>query len=170
MTGGKDFKNCNREEPLFGVMCVRETSNATQDTQPIAALFEKENHQFPAVPSSEFYHSFSNKNIISQPLADSSDVNQTSRTYGPYDVKEKPQIASCAKRCLAERDLESIFTAPEQIYSQNTQSFRILDEEPIKTHLKEYCIQDGNHLTSEEQEDTTDSESAGKSLFYKKLT
>ncbi|XP_060102060.1 uncharacterized protein C12orf40 homolog [Heteronotia binoei] len=162
MTAGKDFKNCNREEPLFGIMYERETLNATQDTQPIAALFEKENNQFPAVPSSEFYSSFGNQNILSQPLMDSSNINQTSGIYGPYDVKEMPQIASGAERCPAERDLESIFTAPEQIYLQNSQRFGMLDKESLfKNRLKESCVRERSLLMSEEQEDIANSERAG---------
>lgn len=169
VTAAKDFKN--REEPLFGTLCVREALNATQDTQPTAALFEEENHPFQLVPSPEFYHSFCNKNIISQSLTDASHVNQTSSMYGPYDVKEMPEIASCVKRCSTERDLESIFTAPEQIYGQNKHIFSTLDEEPIKKHLKAYCIRDRNHLMlSEEQEDTTDSENTGKSVMQESNT
>ncbi|XP_077194313.1 regulator of DNA class I crossover intermediates 1 isoform X2 [Paroedura picta] len=169
VTAGKDFKNCKREEPSLGIMCEKETLNGTKDTQPIAALFEEENHPFPAVFSSEIYHSFSNKNIISQPLTDSCNVNQTSSIYNPpYNVKERPQMASCAKRSPAERNLESIFTVPEQIYLQNTQSFCVLPEEPTKNHLQEYWIQDRNLLMlPEEQKDSTSSESTGGCITQK---
>nr|XP_056702458.1 uncharacterized protein C12orf40 homolog [Euleptes europaea] len=169
VTTDKDFKNCNRQEPLFGIMHERETLNATQDTQPIALLLKEENQKVPDIPSSESYHSFSNKNVINQLFADSVDVNQTSSIFGPYNVKEMPQISSCAKRCPAERDLESIFTTHEQIYSQNTKSFSTFDQEPIKNHLKDYCIQNKNPLIlSEQEEDTTDSENAGRFISQNK--
>uniref|UniRef100_A0ACB8FR19 Uncharacterized protein n=1 Tax=Sphaerodactylus townsendi TaxID=933632 RepID=A0ACB8FR19_9SAUR len=161
VTAETDFKNCNREESSFGITHDGEMLNATQDTQPTAVLFEEEYHQFSATPSSESY-SFSNKNVINQLFADSIDGNQTPGTCSPYNVKEMPQILSCVKRCPAERDLESIFTTHEQIYSRNTERFSTLDQDPIKNHQKDYYIQDRNPLIlSEKYEDTTDSESTG---------
>ncbi|XP_054843769.1 uncharacterized protein C12orf40 homolog [Eublepharis macularius] len=161
MATGKDLEHGSRRELWFGITHDRETLNAIQDTRPVATVFEEKNHQFLTTPSSECYHSFSNKNIINQPFIHAVDDHQTSSMYGFYDVKEMPPISSCAERCPAERELESIFTAPEQIYSQNAQSFSTLDQEPIKNQRRDYSIQDRNPvILSEQQEEATDSESA----------
>ncbi|XP_053109595.1 uncharacterized protein C12orf40 homolog isoform X2 [Hemicordylus capensis] len=162
ITVGTDFGDQSKGGPLFSVVNDREILKATQgeSTQPWAALFEEENQCFPTHSSSELYCSFTDKNIMEELFTDPGVANQISNVGGPY-VKDMHQRASFAQSCPAERSLQGIFTAPEQIFSKHTKSLSANSQELIKNQLKDYCIQERNPVIfSEQQENTADFNSA----------
>ncbi|XP_062990210.1 regulator of DNA class I crossover intermediates 1 [Elgaria multicarinata webbii] len=162
VTAATDFGNGHREEPLFGN--VENTLKATQSEspQPIEALFEEENQQYPTISTSQSYHPFAKKNIIHQLFTDLSDNNQISNLHSPYHSKEIHQMTSSAQTCSAERDLKGIFTAPEHIFFPKSRSLNTVNEEPIKSHLKDYYSQERIPIIySDKQQNTTVFENRG---------
>ncbi|XP_066489841.1 regulator of DNA class I crossover intermediates 1 [Tiliqua scincoides] len=171
VTAGTNFGNHKKEGSLFASVNYDEIIKATQGESgyPIAALFEEKNEQLTNLPSSEFHCSFANENIWDQLLTDPSATNEISNEYGPYGSQEMHQRASCAQSAPAERVLQSIFTAPEQIFTQCTQSLSVIKQEPMKNWLKDDSIQERNLLRfTEQQENNPDSESTGGLINEKK--
>lgn len=164
VTAGTDFGNNREDGSLFAVVNEGEILKTSQGDSghPIATLFEEENEQFPSHPS-EFHGSFSNENIWEQPLTDPSATNEISNVHKPYDSQEIHQRASCVQHGSAERVLQGIFTAPEQIFTQSTQSLSVIKQVPRKNLLNDNCVQDQNCLRfAEQEENNPDFENAGR--------
>ncbi|KAJ6666295.1 hypothetical protein lerEdw1_000567 [Lerista edwardsae] len=170
VTAGTDFGNIRKEGSLFADVNEGEILKTSQGDSghPTATLFEEENEQFPSLLS-EFHCSFPNENIWEQPLTDPSATNEIPNVYSPYGSQEIHQRASCAQHGPAERVLQGIFTAPEQIFTQRTQNLRVIKQEPMKNWLKDNCIQEQNRLRfAEQEENNPDFESTEGFISQKK--
>ncbi|KAH0616518.1 hypothetical protein JD844_027670 [Phrynosoma platyrhinos] len=158
-----DFGSNHQKDPLLGIV-----NNTIKDTQgesshSIATLFEEKNQQFLTIPASQSCHSFVKKTVLDQLFTDSGNANQISSMHSPYDNEEMHQMTCSVQRYSAERDLQGIFTAPEQILFPNSQSLNGVNQKTIKNQLKDYYLKETNNVTCTNQQDNTiDVENTGE--------
>ncbi|KAM6292622.1 regulator of DNA class I crossover intermediates 1 [Porphyrio hochstetteri] len=171
LTTSNDLENSEGiEEPLFAV--VKETAGlkAPQVGSDCSflALFEDESKLIHNNPSTKHYNPFVNQSSSAIFFMDPDDRNQmTNRNY-PYDTREAYH-AVIAKPRSADRHLEGIFTAPEQVLrkSNNSSSASYKKTSGLyKTHLQDY--HEGQHyfMPSENKEKPSDLEESGTFAYH----
>ncbi|XP_042322593.1 uncharacterized protein C12orf40 homolog isoform X2 [Sceloporus undulatus] len=153
-TADTDFGSNHQEDTL------KDTQG--ESSHPIATLFEEKNQQFLTIPVSQSCHSFAKKPILDQLFTDSGDANQISSMHGPYDNEEMHEMTCSVQRYSAERDLQGIFTAPEQILFPNSQSLNAVNQKTIKNQMKDYYLKERNNvICTDQQENTIDVKNTG---------
>lgn len=151
----------NGEESLFDTINDQIKTNQDANFQPIASLFEEEN-QFLTFPPSQSYCSFANKSHIDQLFTDFGDAKEIFGKPSLYDGEEMHEMIGPA-HCAAERDLTSILTAPEMIYSINNRSLNSINQNPNWNQFKQCSIQKKNPVElSDQQKLTTFFDNIGK--------
>ncbi|XP_009884245.1 PREDICTED: uncharacterized protein C12orf40 homolog [Charadrius vociferus] len=153
MTSDESENSQGIKDPLFDV--VKETAElkAPQDCS-FLALFEDETQPIHNKPSTKHFNPFVNQSSTAIFSIDPDDRNQMSNRNYPYDTREAYPAIS-AKRSSIDRNLEGIFTAPEQVLlkSNNTSSATYKKSSGLhKTYLQDCHEQQHYFIPSENKE------------------
>lgn len=168
MTSNESENSEGIKEPLFDVVKETAALKAPQDCS-FLSLFEDESQPIHNNLSTKHFNPFVNQSSTAIFSIDPDDGNQTSNRNYPYDTREAYPAIN-AKRSSVDRNLEGIFTAPEQVLLNNASSASYKKSSGLhKTYLQDCHEQQHYFIPSENKEKPANLEKIGECQYFKDI-